>query len=148
MKKLITAAMTLALAAGLASAQVTSDNIVGYVTITNNPGTTYPSYGNCFITVGDVNTSAVLGDITADGMAAGADYLQFLSPADLSTILFATYIDAATADGLGDPGMQGWWNLDIDTRLDSTPLPAGTGFLGNFGSGSPVTIGFPNPVAP
>ena len=38
MKKLITAAMTLALAAGLASAQVTSDNTVGYNTVTIRPG--------------------------------------------------------------------------------------------------------------
>jgi hypothetical protein len=152
MKKLITAAMTLALAAGLASAQtpvVTSDNIVGYVTITNAPGTTYPSYGNCFITVGDLNTESVLGDITADGMDPFGDFIQFLNPADASTTLRATYIDAAFAlNELGDPEMQGWWDLDIENRLDSTPLPAGTGFLGNFGSGNPVTIGFPNPVAP
>ena len=151
MKKLITAAMTLALAAGLASAQtpvVTSDNIVGYVTITNAPGAIYSSYGNCFITVGDPNTESKLGEITADGMDPDQDFIQFLDPADANVALFATYMDAATATGLGHPEWQGWWDTGIENRLDSTALPAGTAFLCNLPSGNPITIGFPNPVAP
>ena len=120
---------------------------MGYVTITNNPGTTFPTYGNCFITVGNLDTEAVLGDITADGMDPFGDFIQFLNPADGTIYLYATYIDAATALDFGDAGLQGWWNLDLDTRLDDTALPAGTGFLGNFGGGSTVTIIFPNPMA-
>jgi hypothetical protein len=146
MKKLITAAMALALFAGMASAQVNSDNIVGYVTITNAPGDTYSSYGNCFITAGDNNTNATLACITAGGMTPGDDYIQFLNPADTSVDLIATYIDAAAAAGLGDAGLQGWWNLDIDTRLDGTSLPAGTGFLCNIASGNQVVFTFTGEV--
>lgn len=141
MKKLITTAMALALVAGFASAQVVSDNIVGYITITNPAtGSLYPSFGNCFITVGSAATQITLGEIVADGMEAGIDYLQFLSSTDLATTMTATYIDAATAVDLGDPELQGWWNLAIDTSLDDTVLVAGTGFIGNFSSGNAITL--------
>ena len=147
MKKLITAAMVLALAAGFASAQttqVTSSNIVGYVTITNVTGNTYPTLGNCFITVGDVNTEAKLGDITADGMDPLSDLIQFLDPDTLAVTLLATYVDATTA---AEWSMEaGWYNLDLDTSLDDTALPAGTAFLGTIGSGNTVVFTFAGEV--
>jgi hypothetical protein len=87
-----------------------------------------------------------LGDLTATGFEAGADFVQFLDPADANAILSATYVDEATAlDWFGDRSLAGWWNGDIDASLNSTPLPTGSAFLGSFSSPD-VTLTFPDPL--
>lgn len=135
MKKLMTALAVCAVA-GFALATgggVVSANIVGYV---NQPVVgQYFSSGNMFITVGSTNQTWRLGDVTVTGMNPQEDIIQFLSPANANTILYATYIDAATAVGvLGDPTWQGWWDptSSFAVRLDDTMIAAGTGFLCNI----------------
>lgn len=153
MKKLITAAMALALIAGMASAQVNSDNIVGFVTITNAAGDTYPLFGATFVQVGNTNGEWRLGDITAVGMDADApDIIQFLDPTDLNVTMAATYVDKAKAIEYGDTdgslGYQGWWDAGdvLGTSLDETKIVSGTGFLCNIGSGSTVVFTFTGEV--
>lgn len=85
----------------------------------------------------------VLGDLTATGIDPTSDNIQFLSKDTAETILTATYVDAAHA--IAYSMTPGWWNLDLDTSLDSQPLPMGASFLGNLGSPN-VTITFPNPI--
>jgi hypothetical protein len=84
-----------------------------------------------------------LGDLSATGVDPLNDFVQFLSPSTAFTALSATYVDLDAAGG--DPELVGWYNLDLDTSLNNTPLPAGAAFLGSFVSPS-VTITFPNPV--
>jgi aryl carrier-like protein len=103
---------------------------VGYQTLTAS-GQFYSS-GPTFISVGDANGGWRLGDISAEGMEAGTDFIQFLSPSTAFTVVSATYIDAATAAALEDPTLQGWWDLGIENRLDDLVFSAGTGFLCNF----------------
>jgi hypothetical protein len=86
-----------------------------------------------------------LGDLTGVNMVPVSDFIQFLSTADANTEIRATYADAATAAAAGDPSLEGWWNMDFDTRLDSVVFPAGTAFLGSFLS-SNVKIIFPDPI--
>jgi hypothetical protein len=129
MKKLVTAFAACALA-GLVNAQVESVNIVGYQTLTASGQ--FFSTGPTFISVGDANGEWRLGDIIAEGMEAGTDFIQFLSPSTAFTEVSATYIDAATAEALGDATLQGWWDLGIENKLDDLVFSAGTGFLCNF----------------
>jgi len=86
-----------------------------------------------------------LGDLTGVGMVPVDDNIQFLGVDDANTELTATYVDAETAAAAEDPSLEGWWNMDIDTRLDDVAFPAGTAFLGSFAS-SDVQIIFPDPI--
>lgn len=87
-----------------------------------------------------------LGDLTVSGMDPTQDNIQFLDPATALPTVTATYIDSAMSIALvGDESLVGWWNLDIDTSLNDTALPAGSAVLGNFAS-SGVVISFPDPV--
>jgi len=85
----------------------------------------------------------VLSNITCSGMDPTSDNIQFLSPTDANVVLTATYVDAAHA--ITYSMTEGWWNLDLDTSLNSTPLPAGAAFLGSISSPH-VSITFPNPM--
>ena len=117
----------------LLDAQVESVNIVGYQTLVASGQ--YFSTGPTFISVGDINSEWRLGDILGIGMVPQSDVIQFLDPATASTSLTATYVDEATSiDLVGDTSAVGWWNYDLDTPLDDTVFPAGTGFLCNFSS--------------
>jgi methyl coenzyme M reductase alpha subunit len=140
MKKLMTALTICAVAGFATAADVVSENIVGFLSITASG--TYPSHGPTFITVGDVNVESTLGNLTANGMDPDSDTIQFLSPVDASVVDAATYCDAALATLLGDPGLQGWWApSDVGgVNKDDMVLTAGTGFLCNFGSGNPIVI--------
>jgi len=130
--------------AGLAAAQVESQNIVGYQKLTA-PGKFYSS-GSTFISVGSTNTTWKLGDVTASGMDPTLDLIQFLDTSTANAGVKATYIDLATSIAYaGNASLVGWWNLDLDTSLNSTSFPAGSAFLGNFSSPS-VTITFPSAV--
>jgi hypothetical protein len=140
MKKLMTA-LAACLVAGFAVAQgVTSANVVGYLKLAASG--TYPSHGPTFITVGDTGLQWTLGNMTAEGAELDSDFIQFLNPADTSVSGTATYCDSATATGLGHPEWQGWWDIgDVGgTSKNGDTYGAGTGFLCNFGSGSPIEI--------
>jgi len=134
MKKLMTA-LAICAVTGFALAAdtgVASANIVGYIQKTS-PGKFFSS-GSMFISVGNTNKEWRLGDVSATGMDPNSDIIEFLSAATADTILSATYIDLPTAIGYGNAALQGWWDLDLENRLDDTMVKSGTGFLSNFGS--------------
>lgn len=142
MKKLITAFAACAMA-GLVSAEVSSQNIVGYQTVA--AAGTYSSSGPTFISVGSATQEWKLGDVTLNGAVPGDDVIQFLNPATAETEVTATYVDAATAASWELPEMEGWWDFSMENSLNDQPLPAGAAFLGNFAS-TGVMMTFPNPV--
>lgn len=133
MKKLMTA-FAACFFAGLVTADpVTSQNIVGYQTLTA-PGQFFSS-GSTFVSVGSATGEWTLGDVTAAGMVPGDDIIQFLDPATAITELSATYIDEATSIALvGDTSAMGWWDLSFENMLNDQIFSAGTGFLCNFAS--------------
>lgn len=142
MKKLMTA-FAACLFAGIVSAQVQSENIVGYQTLTA-PGQYYSS-GATFITVGSATGEWRLGDVVATGMDPSMDSVQFLDPATANVSIQATYIDEATAISYGDAGLQGWWDAALENRLDDEVFAAGTGFLSSFASAG-VTLTYSGEV--
>jgi len=126
-------AFAVCMIAGLAAAQVESQNIVGYQKLTA-PGKFYSS-GSTFISVGSTNTTWKLGDVTASGMDPTLDLIQFLNTSTANAGVKATYIDLATSIAYaGDASLVGWWNLDLDTSYNGLVFAAGTGFLCNFSS--------------
>ena len=92
-------------------------------------------------------TDILLGDVSAEGMDPGEDFVQFINPSNAKVSLAATYIPKS------DPVFGGWWdkdaldNMDYDSenRLDGKLLPAGTVVLTYFAS-SPISIIFPDPL--
>lgn len=85
-----------------------------------------------------------LAQITATGMQPGADSIQFLDPDTAETYFEAVYLDAETYGA----ELAGWWDPTGDFaspeyRLDTTPVPAGQGFLAAFTSGEAITFTFP-----
>jgi len=134
------------LTAGIASAEVPSYNIVGYLENKN----VAPSYftGPTFVQVltcleVDPNLGLTLSDIKIEGMDPMLDSIQFLSTEDAGTLISATYVEAP-------PAFKGWWDFyDLGgTRLDEEDLPAGLALLCNFTGYSPVKITFPDPTLP
>ncbi|MBP5320109.1 MAG: hypothetical protein J6334_03905 [Kiritimatiellae bacterium] len=142
MKKML-AVCAACMVAGLASADVTSDNIVGFMKASTTAESA--SVGAMFVTVGaDVWR---LGDLKAEGMEPGVDSIQFLDTNTASTYIQATYISAEIAAEEGDPDLEGWWDMnDVGgTRLDDTVFEKGTAFLCAF-AGSEVTFTFAGEV--
>jgi hypothetical protein len=122
--------------ARLRADQVESANIVGYQTLAATGQ--YFSSGPTFITVGDANGEWKLGNISATGIDPSSDFIQFLNPSTAATELYATYVDLDTAGG--DAEAVGWYNLDLDTKLDDQVFAAGTGFLSSFANPAFVTL--------
>jgi len=131
MKKLVTA-FAACVMAGMVSAEVSSQNIVGYQTMTA-PGA-YFSTGPTFISVGSATEQWKLSDVTLNGAVPGDDFVQFLDPATVATVIQATYIDAATAAAAEAPELEGWWDLSIENSLNDLTFAAGTGFICSFAS--------------
>ncbi len=142
MKKLITAFAACAMA-GLVSAEVSSQNIVGYQTVA--AAGTYSSSGPTFISVGSATQEWKLGDVTLNGAVPGDDVIQFLNPATAETEVTATYVDAATAASWELPEMEGWWDFAMENSLNDLTFAAGTGFLSNFAN-TGVTITYAGEV--
>ena len=132
MKKLMTA-LAICVVATAAFADVVSDNIVGYRTI--SAAGQFASYGQTFITVGDTNGEWKLGNMKASGMDVYSDAIQFLDPSDQSVILMASYQDGHGWVAFGD---------EDGALLDDTTFAIGTGFLCNFAS--PVEFTFSGEV--
>ena len=125
-----------------ANADVQSANIVGY----SQPSTTSQSvsWTPMFTPVEGFKATYQLKDFKAKGMMDWGDSIQFLDPDSASTILQVVYLDAET---YGED-MAGWWQADGDFmseeyKKDSTPVPAGQGFLAAFMSGEEISITFP-----
>jgi len=128
--------------AGITSA-ATSANIVGYQKVRALGSF---STGPTFIKVGHladpVNVPAAwyLGDIKAEGMIPGIDYIQFLDIVGARVVVEATYVDAATALEAEDPELEGWWllddiqsgDLDPENKIDTESFLAWQAFLCNF----------------
>ena len=134
------------LTAGIASAEVPSYNIVGYLENKN----VAPSYftGPTFVQVltcleVDPNLGLTLSDIKIEGMDPMLDSIQFLSTEDAGTLISATYVEAP-------PAFKGWWDFyDLGgTRLDTYPISFSQGFLCNFESGEDITITYAGEVLP
>jgi len=108
MKKLMTTAVALALAAGLASAQVTSDNIVGYTTQAL-PTEQQIIVGVPFRNVGGGPVD--LQDIVVSGVAADGTTMLWWWNKDTSLYTRAYWVELY--DGETALGVNGWgdfWN--------------------------------------
>ena len=101
-----------------------------------------------------------LGQIMpADGtMIVDDDNLQVIDSSSLGTVSMYTYLDKSTADAIAeeegdDPGaydeLIGWWDAVLGVGEEgaeayAVPVPAGTGFMGLFESGSEIQFQFPS----
>ena len=135
MKKLITAAMTLALAAGLASAQVESANIVGYTTQAL-PTEQQIIIGMPFQNVGGGPVD--LQDIVVSGVAAnGGTFLWWWNK---DTRLYTRAYWVELYDALGAPvGVDGWGD-QVDWIAIDKSFAAGEGFWIQAPAGASVTV--------
>ena len=130
MKELMCAVVATVCVAGFA--EITSSNIVGYSN-QDKSGKQFVSLGSCFMNIGN-DGQFKLSAITLDGGDAASDNIQVLESTKAAVSAAYCYISAAQAADFGDASYQGWWNLDMDTRMDDVSFPAGSAFLGNFGT--------------
>ena len=142
MKKLITAAMTLALAAGMASAQVESANIVGYTT------QALPTQQQIIVGVPFQNVGGGpvdLQDITMDGVTPTGGTVLWWWNKDTGIYTSASWV--ALYDGEIPLGVNGWGDGEDWIASDKT-FAAGEGFWIQAPAGA--TVRFENPfyVAP
>ncbi len=139
MKKLITAAMTLALAAGMASAQVESANIVGYTT------QALPTQQQIQLTNPMPVESTDLQSITMDGVTPTGGTVLWWWNKDTRLYTRASWV--ALYDGETPLGVNGWGDAGTWEAIDKT-FAAGEGFWIKARAGA--TVRFENPfyVAP
>ncbi len=135
MKKLITAAMTLALAAGMASAQVQSANIVGYTTQAL-PAEQQIIVGVPFQNVGGGPVD--LQDIVVSGVAADATTVLWWWNKDTLTYTKAYWVELDF-----DPENLGWGDPQDWLPITKT-FAAGEGFWIQAPAGA--TVRFENPL--
>lgn len=121
MKKLMTA-FAVCMMAGLVSAQVESQNIVGYSTSALK-GATFNMFSVQFGTVGgggfNINSGALSGDLLGAESNTDADQVQIWDPLTSSYAVYYLY-----SDGF-------WYNFNTDAAFQAdypTGLPAGTAF--------------------
>jgi len=139
MKKLITAATALALAAGMASAQVESANIVGYTTQAL-PAEQQIIVGVPFQNVGGGPVD--LQDIVVSGVAANGGTVLWWWNKDTGIYTRAYWVELY--DAVGDPvGVDGWGDQVDWIAIDKT-FAAGEGFWIKAPAGA--TVRFENPL--
>ena len=139
MKKLITTAMALALAAGFAVAQVTSDNIVGYNKIAL-PTRQQIIIGNGFQAVGGGPIS--LQDILVEGVPADGGTVIWWWNKDTSRYTKAHWVELDfDPDNLGWGDPQNWLPI-------TKSFAAGEGFWIQAPAGATVNFANPFYVAP
>ena len=142
MKKLMFAVA--AVAAGVALADVTSANIVGYQNLSND-GCESPSIGATFVPLSGESTYK-LGELKGIETDPDNDVLQLLDPDTTDTLNTFGYCSpeaAAMAEKIAkvEPGTYaawiGWWEVtdgfdpsDDDLRADDVDINVGQGFLG------------------
>ena len=135
MKKLITAAMTLALAAGMASAQVESANIVGYTT------QALPTQRQIIIGVPFQNVGGGpvdLQDITMDGVTPTGGTVLWWWNKDTRIYTSAYWVELDF-----NPANLGWGDGQDWIAIDKT-FAAGEGFWIQAPAGA--TVRFENPL--
>lgn len=115
MKKLITAFAACAMA-GMVSAEVSSQNIVGYQTLALNSGA-FTQVSPTFITVGGT-TQVTLSQLNGD--MAELDSIQFL---DSTTATASEYF--YLVEGSISPGVSGWYAADLETPAGDVVIAAG-----------------------
>lgn len=95
-----------------------------------------------FNVVANNNTRFRLGDTKAIGLDPTAEYLYQIKSdscavdADSSII----YIDAATAEALGDASLAGWWDQFMTEKKDDAEYTAGTSFIASLQADHDVTF--------
>ena len=152
MKKLMFAAA--AMAAGIAMADVTSANIVGYQNLATEMNES-PSIGMTFLPVAGGETFK-LGSVKAVDFDIDFDMLQKLDANTTAPIGFYAYCSKELADeiALGEDGgkagdcdnLIGWWDTfngslgDEDYRMDNEDIDNGQAFLGLMTSGNNVKL--------
>ena len=148
MKKLMFAVA--AITAGVAMADVTSANVVGY----SQPATTKQSvsWTPMFIPVEGMKMLEgkpvyQLKDFSAFGMLDMGDSIQFLDPYDAHTYLQVVYLDEETYG----TDLEGWWDINGDFmseefRKDEEYFAYGTSFLAAFMGGGEVTMKYSGAV--
>ena len=123
---------------------------MGYGTISptahENGGVTeyyqFPNLGMTFNAISSQYTRFKLGNTTAVGLDPTAEYLYQISPdscavdADSSLI----YVDAATAEALGDSTLAGWWDQGMTESKNDVEYTAGTSFIGSLSADHDVTF--------
>ena len=152
MKKLMFAAA--AIAAGVAVADVTSANIVGYKQEVTDGVNPYPIIGLSFMPVG--GGVAHLSDfVPADGTwHPDDDNLQLINAESLDADEVYRYCDKTTADDIsvseyGEPGhcdnLIGWWDAWDDIGAEGAErgdreVTPGYGYMGYFMNFSPISL--------
>ena len=131
MKKLMTA-FAACMLAGIVSAQVQSQNIVGYQTLTGNAG--YTVVAPTFVSVGDTLGQLTYSQIT--GEFQDTDNIQIF---DVDGNVAATAI-WLTAAGLYGVPTDGWYADDYSTAKGSDLIPAGAGFFVSMANGGNIVI--------
>lgn len=130
MKKMMTA-FAACMIAGLVSAQVESQNIVGYQTKTVPAG--FTAVSPTFLTPGGaaITFSAITGTF------GWGDQLQFFDAAG-NVNFFATWC-LADIDGVPSDG---WYSVDgaVYTSLADTQIPAGQAFFASLSSEGSITV--------
>ena len=135
MKKLMFAAA--AMAAGIAMADVTSANIVGYNT-KQTAEVLYPTFGACFIPVNGAKTYQ-LGDIKAENTNWGNSYIMFLDKDGATEMIVDENLGTVDkAFYYVNPDEAAEWECDVGWYLmadeetlypyNDLPLAAGEGF--------------------
>ena len=137
------------LTAGIASAEVPSYNIVGYleskeVTKSYLTGPTFVPVLTCLETDPNHEIIILLEDVKVKGMDPMLDSIQFLSATTGKTLVSATYFDSEWEE------YEGWWDFNdaLEVSLDKEPIALSQGFLCNFISGNPITITYAGEVLP
>jgi len=138
MKKMLLLCTGLFLAAGIASAQVTSANIVGYlktpsVASAYLTGATFAQVGTCTNTTGEATWS--LSNLKQEGMNYRFDSIQFLNPVTAEVNLSISWRDP-----------YGWVIFQSTTPVNDLVFDISEGFLCSFSSD--VTLTYSGEVIP
>ena len=104
--------------------------IVGYMNVERKANTLYSVGGNMFVTPGQqtcdlVDFKIVGGDYSSDTISFVQDDAPYI---DTDKIFY--YISAEESGN--DDEWTGWWYNDGSSKVESFPIPAGTGFMCNF----------------
>ena len=105
---------------------------MGYNT-QDKSGKQYVSMSPAFMSTG-AGATFKLSDIVLDGGDATGDNIQVLESTKASVSAKYVYVSKAQALEWGDASFEGWYNTEMDTPMDDVVFPAGTAFLGNFGT--------------
>jgi len=131
MKKLMTA-FAACMIAGLVSAQVYSQNVVGYQTVAGAYGFTV--LAPTFVSVGDTLGQFTYSQITGEFL--DGDNIQIFDlNGDVTTTVYWL-----TAAGIYGVSADGWYADNYSTPVGDTVVPAGTAFFVSMANGGNIVI--------